>query len=106
MQGQCSLTRSLAQQFRVQSARGPDDRFAEIDATLHADHPELAHWWRCRSARDFGGRTVLMDGIRLVFSLFRPVEDPDCLVLLQTPAGAADRSRVAALLDQRAQRAS
>jgi hypothetical protein len=98
------LTRSLAQQLRVQAGRHPDDRIQEIDAILHRDHPELAHWWRCRSARDFHGRTVTMDGVGLVFSMFRPAEDPDCLLLLQTPATPADHGRIAGRVRQAAQR--
>ena len=100
-----SLARALVQQLRAQAGRHPDERFEEIDGILRRDNPDLADWWRCRSARDFHGRTLTVKGISLVLTMFRPVEDPDCLLLLQTPATAADHNRVANLADQRSRRA-
>jgi transcriptional regulator with XRE-family HTH domain len=100
-----SITRALAQQFRAQADRHPDARSEAIFAALHQARPDLAPWWRCRSVGEFGVRTATVGDVRLVLSLLRAAEDPDCLLLLQTPVGGVDHQRIAELMDDQARRA-
>ncbi|MFI6999086.1 helix-turn-helix transcriptional regulator [Nocardia sp. NPDC050175] len=97
------LARAVLAQFRTQTARHDDARTQEIYAVLRADFPELTTWWECQAIDDLTAREVVVavgphDRLRLMFSAFRPVDDPDALVLVQAPATLADRSTVASLV--------
>jgi hypothetical protein len=76
--GRGVLQQPLAQVLRAQADRFPGPRFDEIYATLNAEHPDLAHWWSCRGAAEHG--SIEGDGFR--FTLLRPVEVPEWLVIL------------------------
>ncbi|MFD6157268.1 helix-turn-helix transcriptional regulator [Nocardia sp. NPDC060256] len=99
-----ALGHAVLAQFRAQTARHSDDaRIREIYAVLRADFPELTDWWECQGVDDLTAREVAVavdpdDKLHLVFSAFRPVDDPEALVLVQAPASETDRSTVARLV--------
>ncbi|MFI9328415.1 helix-turn-helix domain-containing protein [Kitasatospora sp. NPDC052868] len=98
------LAMNVFQHFRAQA--GPalgDSRTGEVYRRLDADAPELRHWWGCHSVAELTARTVTVEPagigpVRLALSSFHPVDDPSALVLLFTPAGAADRARMTDLV--------
>ncbi|MFE7464115.1 helix-turn-helix domain-containing protein [Streptomyces sp. NPDC057499] len=99
------VARAVLAHFRGQTARlaGTDRRTREIYATLRADFPELAEWWECQGVGDLTARQVSVllpryGGLDLLFSAFRPVDDPEALVVVQAPVGPADRELVARLV--------
>ncbi len=100
-----TVTKDLLAQFRSQVGNDyHDERTREIFALLEVERAELKPWWESRSAHGFATRTVTVDTatvgeIRLVLSLFRPMDDPDCGILLQTPVGHTDRTRVRQLTE-------
>lgn len=105
-----TLVRAVLAQFRAQTApHGDDPRIREIYAALRADFPELADWWECQSVDDLTAREVAVavnpdEKLRLVFSAFRPIDDPEALVLVQAPASEADRVTVARMISALADR--
>ncbi|MFF4988464.1 helix-turn-helix transcriptional regulator [Streptosporangium saharense] len=94
------LAMTVFQQFRRQAGPYLDDvRTGEIYALLEQDRPDLTHWWQCPSVAALTTRDVVVEGpITLIFSLFRPAEEPDALILLQTPREEADRLLMAGLV--------
>ncbi|MEQ4722855.1 helix-turn-helix domain-containing protein [Nonomuraea sp. B19D2] len=93
------LLRGLYQQFRADTGHAPGDgRAAAIVRLLLAERPDAAHWWRCRAVRDFAPVTVevLPEGLRMTFSLLRPVADQGVYILTQTPADERSRAALAA----------
>ncbi|WP_433247405.1 helix-turn-helix transcriptional regulator [Streptosporangium sp. CA-135522] len=93
------LAMTVFQQFRGQAGPYLDDvRTGEVYALLEQDRPDLTHWWQCPSVATLSTRDVVVEGpMTLVFSLFRPVEEPGALILLQTPRDEPDRRRMAEL---------
>ncbi|WP_131787873.1 helix-turn-helix transcriptional regulator [Protofrankia symbiont of Coriaria ruscifolia] len=100
-----TVTKDLLAQFRSQIGNDRhDERTREIFALLEVERAELKPWWESRSAHGFATRTVTVNTatvgeIRLVLSLFRPMDDPDSGILLQTPVGHADRTRLRQLTE-------
>ncbi|MFF0739937.1 helix-turn-helix domain-containing protein [Streptomyces sp. NPDC004111] len=99
------VARAVLAHFRGQTARlaDTDPRTREVYATLRADFPELAPWWECQGVGDLTARqlSVLLPGhggLDLLLSAFRPVDDPQALILVQAPVGAADRELVGELV--------
>ncbi|WP_234342828.1 helix-turn-helix domain-containing protein [Streptomyces fulvoviolaceus] len=97
--------RAVLAQFRGQTARlaATDARTQEIYRVLREDFPELVGWWECQGVGDLTARQVDVrlpchGELRLLFSAFRPVDDPEALVLVQAPAGPADHELVARLV--------
>lgn len=99
-----SVAIELSAQFRAEADRYSDDkRMREILAMLRRDSPELGEWWDCRTVREFTSRSVTMNAagvgeLRLLLSLFRPVDSGDALLLVQTPVAEIDRQRLTRLL--------
>ncbi|MFI0445471.1 helix-turn-helix transcriptional regulator [Actinomadura sp. 6N118] len=97
--------RAVVAQFRAAVGRRPDDpRLAHIVAELSETSPKFREWWTEYTIRPFVPATIGVDHpeaglIRLELFQFRPVEHPGLLMVLQVPAGAVDRERVASLLD-------
>lgn len=99
------LARAVLAHFRGQTARlaTSDPRTREIYAILRADFPELAQWWECQGVGDLTARRVSMllprhGGLDLQFSAFRPVDDPEALIVVQAPVGPGDRELVSRLV--------
>ncbi|MFE3514095.1 helix-turn-helix domain-containing protein [Streptomyces sp. NPDC059166] len=97
--------RAVLAQFRGQTARlaTTDARTAEIYRILRADFPELAGWWECQGVGDLTARQVEVrppchGGLTLRYTAFRPVDDPEALVLVQAPVTPADHDLVARLV--------
>jgi transcriptional regulator with XRE-family HTH domain len=93
------LARATLAQFRAQTARRAGDvRTRELYAVLNEDFPELRDWWQCQGVDDLRSRSIAMHlaGRRLQLNLFafRPVDDPEALILVQTPDRASDRALV------------
>ncbi|MEV4496162.1 helix-turn-helix transcriptional regulator [Micromonospora arborensis] len=93
------LARATLAQFRAQTARRAEDpRTRELYAVLNEDFPELSGWWQCQGVDDLRSRPVSLRvaGRRLQLKLFafRPVDDPEALILVQTPARDADRALI------------
>ncbi|EFC83400.1 helix-turn-helix domain protein [Parafrankia sp. EUN1f] len=100
-----SLARDVFAQFRAQAGLHPEDpRARAVLAALEQDVPHLRHWWRCQTVREFPSRTVTFDStagqITLVVSPLRPADDPEALILLQTPATETDHARLAVLVSR------
>lgn len=99
------LAMNVFQHFRAQA--GPalaDPRTGEVYRHLDEDAPELRHWWGCHSVAELTVRTVTVEPaglgpVRLTLSSFHPVDDPTAMVLLFTPADAADRARMSELVE-------
>jgi transcriptional regulator with XRE-family HTH domain len=97
--------RAVLSQFRAAAGQRPDDpRFGALVAALTKVSPEFQKWWAEYPIRSFRPATIEIDHPeigRLDLEMFqlRPVEHPDLLMVLQVPAGDADRRRVASLLD-------
>ncbi|GAA1076971.1 helix-turn-helix domain-containing protein [Nocardiopsis composta] len=91
------VLRGLYEQFRSFTGHSPEDpRAAEVVRALTELRPDAAHWWACRSVRDFAPMEVAVAdaaGRRsvLTFSLLRPVSAAGAVILAQTPAGAGRR---------------
>ncbi|WP_052914582.1 helix-turn-helix transcriptional regulator [Protofrankia coriariae] len=104
-----SVTKDLLAQFHGQfhdqsGDERDDERIREIFTLLEAERAELRPWWESQSAREFTTRTVTVNTatvgeIRLVLSLFRPMDDPDSGILLQTPVSHTDRTRIRQLIE-------
>ncbi|WP_445548221.1 MmyB family transcriptional regulator, partial [Frankia sp. CiP1_Cm_nod1] len=99
-----SVTKDLLAQFRSQFGDEHDERVREMFTLLGTERAELRPWWEDRSAHGFTTRTVTVSTatvgeIRLVLSLFRPMDDPESGILLQTPAGRTDRTRIRQLIE-------
>ncbi|GAA3316332.1 hypothetical protein GCM10020219_034960 [Nonomuraea dietziae] len=97
------LLRGLYEQFRADTAHWPDDgRAAEIVALLTKERPDAAHWWECRAVQDFAPITAAVEGaragLRLTFSLLRPVAEHGLYVFAHTPADERSREALAALI--------
>lgn len=99
------VARAVLAHFRGQTARlaATDRRTQEIYATLRQDFPELAEWWECQGVGDLTARRISVllprhGGLDLLFSAFRPVDDPEALIVVQAPVGPADRELVSRLV--------
>ncbi|GHJ38956.1 helix-turn-helix transcriptional regulator [Streptomyces sp. TS71-3] len=103
------VARAVLFHFRAQTARRTEDRRTqEVYAVLNDDFPELSDWWSCQGVDDLTARdvTALLPAgeLHLTFSAFRPVDDPEALVLVQAPAGEQDRALVSRRLGERRRR--
>lgn len=98
------LARAVLAQLRTQSApRMDDERTQELYEILNRDFPELEEWWACRGVADLTTRRIdvrLPDRpeLQLTLSAMRPVDDPEALLLLQSPVRPADHDAVAAVV--------
>ncbi len=98
------VARAILAQFRAQTVRrSADRRTQEIYSILRADFPALTQWWECQGVEDLTAREVRVtqprgDELRLTLMAFRPVDDPEALVLVQTPVRQADHALVARLV--------
>ncbi|NUT43751.1 MAG: helix-turn-helix domain-containing protein [Thermoactinospora sp.] len=93
--------RAVLSQFRASSDLHP--RGAQLVEELSAASAEFRAWWAEYPVRSFRPATIQVrhpgvGEISLEMFQLRLVEDPDLLMVLQVPAGEADRARVAALL--------
>ncbi|WP_320670616.1 helix-turn-helix domain-containing protein [Patulibacter defluvii] len=93
------LARALLAQFRLQTApRSEERRTRELYALLEEDFPDLRPWWRCQGVGDLTTRPLALrvddEPVWLRTTAMRPVDDPDALLLVATPVGAADRRAV------------
>ena len=97
--------RAVLSQFRAAAAQQPGDpRFTTIVAELTEASPEFRAWWAEYPIRHFRPATIKIDHpeigrVDLEMFQLRPVEHPDLLLVLQTPASSDGRARVKALLD-------
>ncbi|WP_165485793.1 helix-turn-helix transcriptional regulator [Frankia sp. Cppng1_Ct_nod] len=100
-----TVTKDVLAQFRNRADHDPQDgRTREILALLAAERPDLRQWWESPPVHEFTTRTVTVNTatvgeIRLILSLFRPVDGPDSTLLLQTPASSTDQVRVRQLTE-------
>ena len=107
MLGWEAAARAVLSQFRAAAGQRPGDpRFATIVAELTEASPQFRQWWARYPVRSFRPATIGIDHPeigRLDLEMFqlRPVEHPDLLLVLQTPASSDGRARVKALLDGR-----
>ncbi|MFF4379932.1 helix-turn-helix transcriptional regulator [Kitasatospora sp. NPDC001547] len=99
------LAMNVFQHFRAQAGAAlAEARTGEVYRHLDEDAPELRHWWGCHSVAELTVRTVTVEPaglgpVRMALSSFHPVDDPSATVLLFTPSGAADRARMAELVE-------
>ncbi|WP_239329215.1 helix-turn-helix transcriptional regulator [Frankia sp. CiP3] len=100
-----AVTKAVLAQFRSRADGDfQDERVQEIFMLLEADKPDLKQWWENRSAHEFTSRkvtvaTATVGEILMIISLFRPTDDPDATILLQTPVTPTDRDRVRQLTE-------
>ncbi|MEV6311035.1 helix-turn-helix transcriptional regulator [Streptomyces sp. NPDC051840] len=97
--------RAVLAQFRGQTARlaTADVRTREIYRILRDDFPELSAWWECQGVGDLTARQVDVllpchGELHLRYTAFRPVDDPEALMLVQAPVNPADHDLVARLV--------
>ncbi|MFG2426729.1 helix-turn-helix domain-containing protein [Streptomyces sp. NPDC048590] len=99
------LGRAVLAQFRGQTARlaTADVRTREIYRILRDDFPELSGWWECQGVGDLTARQVDVllpchGELQLRYTAFRPVDDPEALMLVQAPVNPAGHDLVARLV--------
>jgi transcriptional regulator with XRE-family HTH domain len=97
------LARAVLAQFRAQTARRPNDpRTRELYRVLREDYPHLEPWWECQGIDDLTARDIRVrtrvGALGLRITAFRPVDDPEALVLVQSPATECDRQLMTELL--------
>jgi hypothetical protein len=96
--------RAVLSQFRAAVGQRPDDpRFTEIVSSLTCASPEFATWWPEYPVRYFKPATIGIEHpqvgtIDLEIFQLRLMEHPELLLVMQVPAGSADRDRVMSLL--------
>ena len=96
--------RAVLSQFRIAAGQRPDDpRFRELIGALAEASPEFRAWWPEYSVRYFRPATIDLElprGGLVSLHLFqlRLVDQPDLILVLQTPATAADLAAVTAEL--------
>ncbi|MBB4700968.1 helix-turn-helix domain-containing protein [Sphaerisporangium siamense] len=101
------FARAVLAYFRGQTARRAGDRRTrELYATLRADFPKFRDWWDCQGIDDLTSRAVEIRPaghvrLHLMLSSFRPVDDPEALVLVQAPRDERDRALIAELVRER-----
>jgi transcriptional regulator with XRE-family HTH domain len=97
--------RAVLSQFRAAVGQRPDDsRLAALVQELSQASAEFRAWWSDYQVRYFRPSTIEIDhheAGRLKLEMFqlRPVEDPGLLMVVQVPADAETRKRIAAVLD-------
>lgn len=95
-----SLVVALAGQFRGRADRYPDDpRFAAVYELLRSAPPGRDTSWAHYGTCGFTSQRIVVDGIRLVVHMLRPTDDPDVVVLVQTPLDGTDHDAVARLVE-------
>lgn len=97
--------RSVLSQFRAAVGQRPDDpRFATLVGELTEVSAEFRQWWAEYPVRSFRPTLVDLDHPavgRVTLEMFhlRPSEDPQLLMVLQVPAGDADRHKITTVLN-------
>jgi transcriptional regulator with XRE-family HTH domain len=96
--------RVLLSQFRAAAGRCPDDpRFAELAAALTEVSPQFRDWWKEYPVRYFRPARIRIahpqaGPITLEMFQLRLEDEPGHLMVMQVPADAESRVRIAALL--------
>ncbi|RCV55058.1 helix-turn-helix domain-containing protein [Marinitenerispora sediminis] len=91
---------AVLHQFRAQTGPiGDDKRVQEVYGLLREDAPDLADWWDCQGVADLTVAELAVrpagDPVRLTYAALRPVDDPDSLLILQSPADPESQRRLA-----------
>ncbi|AQZ61304.1 putative DNA-binding protein [[Actinomadura] parvosata subsp. kistnae] len=80
------VLRGLYEHFRASTGLAPGDpRAAAVVELLHEQRPEAAHWWECRTVREFA--PVTAGGF--TFSLLRTVGEAGVCIFTQVESGPA-----------------
>lgn len=96
--------RAVLSQFRAAVGRNPDDpRHQELVTALTEASPEFREWWPSYPVRDFKPATITINHpdaghITLDVYQLRPVEYPDLLLVIQSPATPESHRRIHHLL--------
>jgi transcriptional regulator with XRE-family HTH domain len=102
-----SLARAFLWQLRAQADRYPgDERIQQVYSILGKARPDLSHWWACHGVRTFTACPVPVKPpgekeLIFTYSVLRPADDPDSIILLQTPARRADQQYMEHRLTER-----
>jgi transcriptional regulator with XRE-family HTH domain len=95
-----AAARAVLSQFRAAVGAQPEaPRFVELVAALTEASAEFRRWWPAYPVRGFKPATIAVEHpsvgqIALELYQTRPVECPDLLLVIQVPAGPADRDRI------------
>jgi len=96
--------RALLSQFRAAAGRHPEDpRFAALTAALSEASPRFRDWWAEYPVRYFRPVRIRLRHpqaglITLEMFQLRLEDDPSLLMVIQVPADASSRDRMATLL--------
>ena len=96
--------RALLSQFRAAAGRHPEDpRFAALTAALSEASPRFRDWWAEYPVRYFRPARIRLQHpqagpITLEMFQLRLEDDPGLLMVIQVPADAGSRDRMATLL--------